>query len=46
MTLVPKLKLAIFNVSPANVTDEMMWNETHFGGFTSPLQKKRLFHLI
>ena len=40
MTLVPKSKLAIFKVSLANVIDEMMWNETYFGGSTSPLQKK------
>ena len=42
MTLIAKSNLAIFYVSPANVIDEMMWNETYLGGSMSLLQKKKI----
>ena len=45
-TLIPQSKLAIIDVSPANAIDEMMWNETYFGGSPSLPKKKRLVHMI
>ena len=46
LTLIHKSKLAIFDVSPANVIDEMILIETYFGESTSLLQKRRFFRVI